>query len=79
MEFTDLLGFIPGPEVGDAAPGEKNDESFTQTEKPGAVSAGTKLSLGPTPFRTRVRRPAKADGWGKEKHKEGLLGCAGLN
>jgi hypothetical protein len=43
MEFTDLLGFIPGPEVGNAASGEKNDESFTQTENPAPRSAGTKL------------------------------------
>jgi hypothetical protein len=42
MEFTDLLGFIPGPAVGDAAAGEKNDESFTQTNrKPGAEGTGS--------------------------------------
>jgi hypothetical protein len=57
MEFTDLLGFIPGPEVGGAASGEKNDESFTQTEKPGAGAPGEALSR--TNPLSNTRTPAR--------------------
>jgi hypothetical protein len=42
MEFTDLLGFIPGPERGMPRTGEKNGESVAQlTMESGARAPGS--------------------------------------
>jgi hypothetical protein len=43
MEFTDLLGFIPGPERGMPPAGEKNGESVAQvTVESGAHAPGNR-------------------------------------